>query len=191
MNQIDKKPCIQKQIKMLLQKILFNPRYLFIFALLLCWTTYGVMEILVFLKIFAHSYFYYLLNLDYSKGKDIVDLIVTTNASIIAFTAVTASMILKHTLEEEKDREKSPKIDADARESIIVTKEHVLDYRKKVHKIIDFIMYIVFSFISSIFFGFGAIITQSFFNILFSMSFLLVGIIEVFAMVIYSLEFEL
>jgi|GEM_PF-4880114 len=112
--------------------------------------------------------------------------VITTDASIIAFTGVTASMILKHVLEKEK--KKTAVLATVAKEGV---QDFVSDYRKKRRGIIGFIEVILVALIGSILMGLGAIITETFvFNILLSLTFLLVGTVELVAMIVYSLEFE-
>jgi len=163
MSQTEQKPCIQKRIKIWILRIFFHPVLLFVFC-----------SVIFFLVSFS-IYIKYLEVLDYSKTNDIVKLIVETDGIILAFSGVIASIILKKFMEE-PEKAKA---------------QLANEYKKKRSRIISFIGTIVLILISSIFFGLGALITQGFvYNVLFSIILLFVGIVEVFAMLIYSIELE-
>ena len=181
----ERKPCIQKRIKMWLQGNLYSPVSLPIITFFAFIVTYIIMEILTTLNILLFSYTYFLGKLDYSKAKDIVELIVTTDASIFAFTGVTATMILKHVLEEEKEE---AKIGYAAIAGKNGSQSVTIDYRKKRREIIKFIEGALLILFGNIFFGLGTLITQDFvFTMLLSITLLLTSIIEITVMIRYAL----
>ena len=143
MSNSDKKPCIQERIGIVLKKIFFHHFLLFIFCSVIFFLTSSLI------------YIEYLKALDYSRTRDIVELVVETDGIILAFSGVIASIILKKFMEESEE-----------------AKARLVDeYRKKRRRIINFIGAIVLILISSIFFGLGALITQGFvYNVLFSIN---------------------
>lgn len=156
-------------------------------------TRLAILFLIAFFLIFS-LYVNYLNTLDYSRTKDLIGLIVTTDASIIAFTGVIASMILKHVFEEEKEKEKTSDISVTSGERNMML---IVDYKKKRHEVIKFVAYTLTMLIGSILSGLVAImiqspiVTQAFItSMLLSFSFLFTGIIELLATLIYSLETE-
>jgi len=172
MSEPNEKPCIQKRIKLWLAKILFNPLYLSIF----CFALFSLSVPL---------YTEYLEALDYNHAKDLVELIVRTDGFIIAFTAVIATLIVKHILEEEKEMEKTSAINVAVGEKSISLQ---LDYKKKRRDIINFIAFILLILTFSIILSLSVIITQRFFFVIWSMLSLSIGIIELITMIYYSLK---
>jgi hypothetical protein len=188
MSQQKEKSGIKKRIKSWLHRNLFSPVSLPIIVFFAFIITYLVLEILTSLNILLFSYKNVLENLDYSKAKDIVTLIVTSDASLIAFTGVIATMILKHVLQTEKEgRSVSPPPKIGKDETITIS----IDPKYRRREIIKFIEVILLTLTASIGFGLGALMTGDFvFSMLLSFTFLLMSIIEVAVMLVFALEVE-
>lgn len=150
----------QRGKKTLLDKLVTNPGYLFIF----CSIIYSLGSLL---------YTPYLTVLDYSVIKNLADIIVETDGVIIGFSGIIVALVLKDVLE--KSRKAGTKFSA--------------AYKEKKRKIIVFIIYIVLILISSMFFGFLAIM-GFLLLVLFSIALLFTSIIELLAMLAYSLVYD-
>jgi len=159
MSKEEKKPCIQKRIKMGLSKIISDPLLFLIF----CHVIFGLPSFL---------YLKYLVVLDYSKVRDLVQFIVMADTSVIAFTGVIASMILKYILETLKSRTGSVVL---------------IHFKNKRDNIIFYVVFTLLSLFLSIFFSLIAIIMQDSTQIILSLIFLFDGFIELIAMIVYSL----
>jgi len=108
--------------------------------------------------------------LDYSRVKDIVDLIVQTDGVVIAFSGVIAGLILKELLKESQ-----------------IAKAKLSDeYKRKRNKIIYFVATTFIILIFSIYFGIAVIMTRFVYFILLSIIFLFTGIIELFTTLVNS-----
>jgi len=149
-----------------------------------------VISIIVFIAILlilensGYSYSNYLKNLDYNKIKDLVNLIVTTDGFIIAFTGVIASTVLRNVLEKEEKGTIEIAIESGEKRAEMSFNY----YRKRKQQIIKFVLFILFPLIFSIGFSLGVIITQCFFYTTFSIIFLLIGLVELVGMIYYSLS---
>jgi len=130
-----------------------------------------------------YPYSNYLSKLEYNQIKDLVTLIVTTDGFIIAFTGVIASMIFKQVLEEEKKRPPSLYGFVDEKRF-----EFEPNYGKRRHEIIKFVLFILMTLVSSIWFSLSVIITQYFHFLIGSVIGLFIGLIELVGLIYYSLK---
>lgn len=169
MSDKEKKPCIQERIKirlrstrLILRAIFSNPWYIFL------------LSVLVMFSAFSPT-IPYLKNLDYSKIRDLVQFIVMADTSMLAFTGVISSMILKHVLDEEKELKG------------VYSPPTKNDFKKK--RIISFIGLALMALFFSILFGFYVIITQEFvLQVILSLVFLCTAFIQISLMIYYSLK---
>lgn len=150
----------RKREETLLEKLIFSPGYLFVFCLIL-------------FSPFTSLYIPRLVVLDYSVIKNLVDIIVETDGVIIGFSGIIVGLVLRDVLE------KSHKADA----------KFSAAYNEKKRKIITFITYIVIILISSMFFGFAAIM-GGILTVVFSIILLFTAIIELLAMLAYSIVYD-
>ena len=175
----NKKRCIQKRIFDRISKRL--PEFILSVSLISFITVFEILEYS------PYSYSDYLQKLNYAPQiRDLVNLIVTTDGFIIAFTGVIATIILRHMLEkQEREIEGS---------AAIVGKDGIRDiilqspYEEIRNNIIKFIWFILLMLFLSIGFSLGVIITQSFNYVKYSMIFLFVGAVELIGMISYSLK---
>ena len=184
MSKVNGNPCIQERTRKYFANLFSSPIHAFFFFFGIFIIVFIALETLGLIGL-IHPYTYYLNNLEYTEIRDLVDLLVTTDASILAFTGVISAFILKHIIELEREAK-------DIGYALMVGKnkaEAISNvYSKKRETILTFITVILISFILSILFGFGAIITQVFaFTILASLIFLFIGLIELVSLLAYSL----
>ncbi|MDH5770166.1 MAG: hypothetical protein OEZ25_02605 [Candidatus Bathyarchaeota archaeon] len=157
MSQVEGKPCIQKRVKMWFVRRLQEPMDTFF----LCLFIFSLCSLL---------YIPFIETLDYSRVKDIVDLIVQTDGVVIAFSGVIAGLILKELLKESQ-----------------IAKAKLSDeYKRKRNKIIYFVATTFIILIFSIYFGIAVIMTRFVYFILLSIIFLFTGIIELFTTLVNS-----
>jgi hypothetical protein len=162
----DKKPRVQKRAKAFLEKnirtIVFSPTYV---------------AILCIVVLFVSSLVYtpYLAVLKYNVASDIAKLIVETDGVLIAFSGVIAGVVLGKFVEETE-----------------MAKVRIFSgYEKKRDKIIIFLAYVTMAFVTSIFFSLGALIVQNWvLTIVISIVFMFTGIIELFSMLVYLVEYD-
>jgi len=171
MTSSEEKPCIQKRVVAIISERL--PEFLLAFSII------AFVIITLILENSQYSYGNYLKNLDYNQIKDLINLTVTTNGFLIAFTGVIASVILKVSYEKEERREgESPFFG-------MLLSEY---YKKIRQKIIKFVLVVLVVLTISIGFSFGVIITQFFFYSVLSILCLFIGLIELIGMIVYSLQ---
>jgi hypothetical protein len=169
------KPCIQERIRKGMKRVFFSAPLL------------AILFLVIFFGVSLVTYASHLATLDYNRTKDLVGLIVTTDASLIAFSGVTVSMILKYELEAEKEEEEKRGISGKSPIKDQLTTSGI-DYSKKRSKTIEFVGFVLAMLIGSIYSGFIAIIMQEFTStILLSISLLFTGIAELLFMISYSL----
>ncbi len=179
MTQKDKEEPAEKTTKNKIAKYFFNPIWLLIISIAVFLGSY----IIAFLVSPSFSIFYYLGNLSYERAKDIVDIIVTTNVGLIAFTGVISTLLLKIILREEKAEKKRHATYANP------DPKPVFYFETKKRRIVSFIIMIPLLQISSIFFSIGGILTETYIlNLFISLICMFSGLIEFAAMLIYSLE---
>jgi len=122
-------------------------------------------------------------NIDYAQVSQIVQLIVETDVSMIAFTGIIANVILTHFIRKEELSDMAVICGSKKKEKKVKI-IHIRD------KLINFITFTIFLFFCSILISFYAITVKSFVGIylIFSLTFLLTGFVELIVSIYFSLH---
>lgn len=123
-------------------------------------------------------------NIDYAQVSQIVQLIVETDVSMIAFTGIIANVILTHFIRKEELSDMVVIYGSKKKEKKGQNYSYIRD------KLINFITFTIFLFFCSIFISFYTITVKSFVGIylIFSLTFLLTGFIELIVLIYFSLH---
>jgi magnesium-transporting ATPase (P-type) len=120
-----------------------------------------------------YSYKHFLDKLQYAQISDLVNLIVTTDGFVIAFTGVIATIMITHLLE---------------KEGKMYVPETKTTYKKMRSQTVNFLLLTLIPLIVSIYCGFGVIITQDYYPYsLFSIISLLIGLEELVGLISFTL----